>query len=360
MANVTIDRSTLYTISEFVDVIGATQPAPQFFKSTLFNQVENYWGQQAAVDFYRGSSQAAPFCTPYRRGIAVPRKKYVTSWVDIPDIKITRDIRAFDARYRLAGEAIGSKMSSQDRVLELQNRDYLELDLQISRREEVMCSDVLFSGRLLILDGEDNQPINEIDYGPINTTVIDPASYWDVAGSNPISDLQNMKRLVTGSGYPANLYVLGVDASNSFLNSEAVKESSNFLNYQQGQISPQQFKDFENFGISLLGSFWGMPIYSYDGTYTDPIDNQVKYFMPPDYALVASTAIAHRLAYGMVTQVEDDKAKSISDYQLPRVPQYVADAETDNLLFRLWSRPLPIPTDVLAWSVAKVCTLTVS
>src|ERR1700745_4133542 len=99
------------------------------------------------------------------------------------------------------------------------------------------------------------KPINEIDFGPINTTVIDTTAYWDPASSNPINDLQAIKRLVTGSGYPANLFVLGVDATNAFLNNQAIKDSSNFLNYQQGQISPQQFKDFENCGVNVLKTF---------------------------------------------------------------------------------------------------------
>jgi Phage major capsid protein E len=101
-----------------------------------------------------------------------------------------------DARYRMPGEAIGSKLSSADRVMQLQNDDYLQLDLAISRTEEQMVSDVLFSGKLLIVDGDDGQPINEIDYGPINLTVIDPANYWDIPTGNPLNDLQALKRLV--------------------------------------------------------------------------------------------------------------------------------------------------------------------
>jgi hypothetical protein len=49
--------------------------------------------------------------------------------------------------------------------------------------------------------------------------------------------------------------------------------------------------------------------------------------MPPDYALVASTAATHRLAYGMVTQVEDD-ATSDPEKPFVRVKEDERDPET--------------------------------
>jgi hypothetical protein len=84
-----------------------------------------------------------------------------------------------------------------------------------------------------------------------------------------------------------------------------------------------------------------------------------------DQVLVASRALQNRFAYGAVVQTEEGAggngegwgARAVGTYMLPRVPQYVTDADEDTLKFRLWSRPLPVPVNTKTWSVATVCTL---
>lgn len=351
----TVATNQLFTITELLTVTKEIPPAPQFLKDTLFGEIETSWGEQIAVDFQRGSSRASPFCSPFKRGIAIPRKRFQTQWVRPPDVKVTRDIRALDTRWRVAGEDAFSARGADQRIADLQAFDYQDLDSEISRREEVMVSQCLFEGKVTCLDGDDLQPIMEIDYGPINEVVIDPAAYWDTDAGDPLRDLQLMRRHVTSSGYPANLYVLGADAANAFMGNEKVRQSSNFINFRQGSIDPQVFQDYENFGVNVIGDFWGMPVLSYEGMYEDGLDSKMKYFMPPNQVLIASKTHQHRFCYGGIVQV--DEGPTVTDYQLARVPQYIADPTEDQLKFRLWSRPLPVPSNTLTWATARVCTL---
>jgi hypothetical protein len=101
----TIETAGLFTISEIIQGLEKIPPAPQFLKNILFPAIETVWGEQIAVEFQRGSTRAAVFCTPYKRAIAQPRERFRTSWVTPPDIKLSRDIRALDARFRVLGES---------------------------------------------------------------------------------------------------------------------------------------------------------------------------------------------------------------------------------------------------------------
>ena len=195
--------------------------------------------------------------------------------------------------------------------------------------------------------------------GRLNEVAIDPAAYWDTAAGDPLRDLQLLKRHVTSSGYAANLYVLGVDASNAFLGNAKVRDSSNFINFKQGTIDPKAYQDYENFGVNVIGDFWGMPILSYEGMYEDALDSKMHYYMPPNAVLIASKVLQHRFCYGGIIQVGDGGGgvRTISDYQMPRVPQYVQDPNEDVARFRLWSRPLPVPVNTQTWATARVCSL---
>jgi hypothetical protein len=144
----------------------------------------------------------------------------------------------------------------------------------------------------------------------------------------------------------------------TLLKNQEVRESSNFLNFRQGVVDVQTFTGYENFGVTIVGNLMGMDIVSYSAMFEDPIDKKMHYYFPPDKVLLASTISQNRFTYSRVTQVRpDSQPPVIDDYQMARVPQYVADPLTDQICFRVWSRPLAVPNNTATWATAKVCPL---
>jgi hypothetical protein len=334
---------------------------PPAFKNQLFSKVE-YGGDEIAVEYTRGSARTSPYTSKYKRAIAIPRKPFQSSWVSPPHIKVSRDIRALDLLARLPGESIGGKLSAEERLAAWQIEDYLTLDEEIARAEEKQCSDVLFTGKLEIVDGDDSELLQTIDFGSPNTLVVDPAKFWDLAAGDPLADLTALKQVIASSGYMASFYCLGADATQAFLGNQKVKDAYNQFNFRPGTIDPKVLQELENFGVVLLGNYWGMDIFSYTGMF-EAEDHKMHYYQPVDSIVVASKAAQNRFAYGQIVQTEDGTAtnegwgRAVGTYQLPRVPQYVTDGTTDQLLFRLWSRPLAVPVNVKTSCVATVCTL---
>jgi hypothetical protein len=108
----------------------------------------------------------------------------------------------------------------------------------------------------------------------------------------------------------------------------------------------------EELGVFRIGSWRGLPLFSYEAVYTDD-DGSEKSYIPPDKVLLATTGIRHKVGYAGVSQV-DPQSRKMDVFEGTRVPQISYDEQTDSRLFRLTSRPLPIPADMLAWCLIDV------
>src|SRR5271166_3636195 len=87
---------SLYEITDILEVMKHIYLAPRFFRDTLFNITETCWGNEIQVDFRRGDSVALPFCDKYKRGIAKPRPRFITQYVEPGYIKSITNIKALD------------------------------------------------------------------------------------------------------------------------------------------------------------------------------------------------------------------------------------------------------------------------
>ena len=208
-------------------------------------------------------------------------------------------LHADDLLRRNIGGALNNG-NATNRDVELLVIDEQELDASISRTENWMCSQVLFSGKVLCLDGDTGKPTSEIDYGPISKTVL--AKFWSDTTSKPLDDLKTAQRLVSGAcGFAANLIVRGRLAGDAFESDPSVLESYNKLHIQSGALAPE----FEQFGIVLLGTWRGIPLYVSEEQY-EAADGSMKYFVPEKEVLVAATGLQGTMAYAGVAQANED------------------------------------------------------
>ncbi len=204
--------------------------------------------------------------------------------------------------------------NSDNRDAELLALDIIELDNDISPREEWMVSRVLFDGKIVCLDGDTNEIVAEIDYTPISSSVVNPL--WSAASTcDPLKDLKTAMRLVSGAcGYNADLVVMGRDSSDAFENADKVLAAYDKINISPGAITPQ----LAEYGVTLLGTYRGLPLYASESQYTD-VDGSSKYFVPADKVLVAASGLQGTLAYAGIVQVDED-ASSMQPYEGTRIP----------------------------------------
>ena len=337
----------LYRTSVILEGMTDVPPAATFLRDKLFGVVQTTEADLVSIEFYRGRQKLAPFCSRYSKGTAVPREKSQLSLFAPPFIKPNRMLHADDLlRRNIGGSKNGGNATNRDAQLLV--IDQQELDASISRTENWMCSQVLFSGKVQCRDGDTQEIVAEIDYGPISRTVL--VKPWSDPTADPLADLKAAQRLVSGScGVVADLIVMGKDAGDAFESNQKVLDSYNKLHIQPGTLTTEMAA----YGVVSIGSWRGLNLYVSEEQYED-VDGVMKFYVPPKEVLVASTGIQSVMAYGGIAQADND-GRGMSVFEGRRVPLVYWDpCGEDYRRLRLSSRPIPIPGNVDSWTVLQV------
>jgi len=93
-----------------------------------------------------------------------------------------------------------------------------------------------------------------------------------------------------------------------------------------------------------------MSNYIYSGIYNVG-GNPVPY-VPPGKVLLGSSNVRNRIAYAMVTQIEQTDGQFHS-YSLERVPKVECNVNKNYYMYTMTSRPVPIPIDMESWVVLE-------
>ena len=319
--------------------------ASVFLRDKLFAKVVTSPTDLVDISFYKGKAKLAPYCSRFSAGIAVPRERQQLRLFSPAHIKPVRTLTADDVFYRSMAVPGGENADRDAGLLAL---DLTELDNDISRREEWMVSQCLFTGKITCLDGDTNEVVAEVDYAPISQSVVSPL--WSAASTcDPLKDLKTAMRLVSGAcGYSADLIIMGKDASDAFENADKVLASYDKQHIAPGTITPA----LAEYGITLLGNYRGLPLFAAESQYTD-VDGTSKYFVPADKVLVAASGLQSTLAYAGIVQVDEEES-SMHPYETARLPLVYYEKGFDFRKVRLSSRPIPIPADTTSWTVLDV------
>ena len=204
-------------------VIEKLPPVRTFFKSTFFRHEETFVTESVDVDFRKGSRKVAPYVSRLIGGKVVPNTGYITKTYTPPLVAPEKVTTIDDLLKRRIGENMYSGKTPAQRAVEKMAQDFIELREQITRREELMCAQTIFTGSIPIIgDG-----VNEvITFGFTNTeTITKAADKWTNEASNPIEDLKRWHETVQKKGFlNCDICVMGKTVAAAFVNHPKVKE----------------------------------------------------------------------------------------------------------------------------------------
>jgi hypothetical protein len=112
--------------------------------------------------------------------------------------------------------------------------------------------------------------------------------------------------------------------------------------YSLGQQIPNMVQVAPSFSYPIMKNFIYSGIYTVAGVSTP--------YVPPGKVLLGSTNVKNRMAYGMVTQIEQSDGQFHS-YSLERVPKVECNVNKNFYMYTMTSRPVPIPIDMYSWVV---------
>lgn len=328
-----------------------------FIKSTFFRNVETFDTQKIDVDFKKGNRQLAPFVHKKIGGVTIDNEGFQTDTYEPPLVAPNKITTIDDILKRTPGESLYNGKSPNQRAIEKMQRDFTELDEMITRREEWMCCQALFTGKIPILDKNGKKIQAEIDFNFTNKVVLKDAEKWNKTQGGKIKQLKAWRKQVQKTGFVnCNMCIMGDGALESFLADEEVLKMLDVERYDLAVIKPKELPN----GVTYIGTLQGegMDIYSYNEWYldnwTDKEKADNKPLVPTNAVILLSTEAEYSMYYGAVGIV-DEAGKTIEVVEGSRVPEQWLERKPARRFLQLNSAPLCVPHEVDSWYVAIVC-----
>lgn len=332
---------------------------PQFLKNMFFNKARvTLPTTRAAFDLYKGKRRVAPYVSLQARTPVAQKIGYTTNEVETPLVAIKDVTTIEDVLKRMPGEVLmNSGTSPQERGMEMLALTMRDYDAQIGRREEIMCSEALFNGKIDIKgEGVDYT----VDFGLTNTGTA--SVLWDASSStaDPIADLQAWYQQCIQKGYKTpNVCIMSQNAYDAFIQRCIALGYTNQWHLLNLESVPQIMTD----GVYFAGTL-RMPnlrIYVYNQYYIDdwttPGTPVEKNIVPKGKVLIASDTMLSTLYYGVLVY-SDPLSGSLNSVMGTRGADSWVDKDPDRRWFRMSSRPLPVPQEIDSWYVATVAATT--
>lgn len=355
MADITNGNVNIYEPRSMAGSFDKRMPVTTFLRDTFFPTVKTFMTEKVDVDFRKGGYLIAPFVAPNVGGINMERKGYETRTYTPPRIAPQRTISPEVLTPRIPGETLHTSMSPEERQDYYLQQDAQELDDAISRREEVMCAQLLTNGiinvRGYIDDNLEKYIDDNIDFQFSNKVTLTSTDAWSDPNSTKYEDLETGVETILKAGYNPDICVLGKDAWGYLRSDENFLKLLDNRRLEIGLLRPD-LRTVDGNGLKYIGDLpdLGLSLYVYYAWYKD-YDGTIKPVFPTDHVLIAPEGLGEML-YGAITQLEEDKR--YHTYEGTRVPKIIANMNDDVMTFRLSSRPLPKPFDVDAWYVMDV------
>ena len=334
-----------YTTREMIEAIEITPPVRNFLTRTFFPVERTHVTEKVEFDVKKGKRIMAPFVSPRVGGKVITRQGFKTKEFTTPRLAPERPLTLDDLSNRALGENVYSRRTPSEREDELLAQDYKDLDDSIQRRVEWMCRQILFEGKLDVVDKEAGVDF-QIDYGFDNILVLTSDNFWSLSTVNPMPVLKKLRRqIIKETGSAPDILVFASDIIDIFLNNPFIKEAMNIRNMQNIEIKPRVVDD----ALTFYGRIaeLGMDIYSYDEVFIND-EGKEEGIIPAGACLMAHSKGEGAIDYGLINQMED---KVFHSYEAKQVPKIYCDDKSEVKTFRLTSRPLPRPFDVQSWFV---------
>ncbi|MBQ9269673.1 MAG: major capsid protein [Oscillospiraceae bacterium] len=344
----------LYTPRTLRGVIERMPRANTFLRDTFFNDVQTFPTETVEFDIVKGGRELAPFVHPKLDAPVLANEGFQTKEYKAPLVSESTITTAEDLMTREAGEHIYSGRTPASRAVGKIARDLQRMNEAITRREEWMAAQTIFTGKIPVIGPGLNE---EIDFNfTQSVTITTAADKWDSGSADILGQLETWCETIQKNGYTnPNVVIMDRTAAHALVTSEQMKGLLDIRNYDLARIAPRQLPN----GATWIGSYGklGLDFYQYNDWYldnwTDPENPTTKKLVPDGTIAIMSTAARFSRLYGSISYIPYGQQNFITE-EADRVASVWVEHNPDRKLLGLQSRPLTVPHEVDSWLVAKV------
>lgn len=347
---------SLFEPRTMMEMVNSEYRARSFLRDRYFSNKKTFNTATVDIDIKGpGKRSLAPFVNPRIGGTLDLRNGYKTTSYKPAFVAPYRVCTAEDAMQRLPGEQLYSGRSPNERAAAILAQDLNEMDKEITRTEEVMCSQALTTGKITIKgEGVDDEVDFWADLASADKPKSTVSTLWTASGADPLSDLRTVCRTISQkSGLTPVEMIAGSKAVDALLN--ALKCDNSALNSRRidlGQINPRELED----GVSYVGALRlpNLDIFTYDEYYYDVATGTEKPMIPEDSVLIACRGVKTTRAYGLVDIINE--ANNTHQFvEGDRVASsWLQRSNPAGRIVQLKSAPLMIVNEPLGFYILKV------
>lgn len=344
----------LYSPRTLRGIIERVPETRTFLRDTFFTDVQTFVTESVEFDMVKGGREIAPFVHPKLDAPVLENKGFKTKEYKAPLVFESTVTTADDLMTRAPGEHIYSGRTAEDRAGEKIARDIQRMNEAITRREEWMAAQVLFTGKIPVIGEGLNE---EIDFEFTQSVDLTAESdKWSSGSADILGQLEEWTETVQKNGYTnPNMVIMDRTAASAMLNNQKLMELLDVKNYQLAQIAPRQLQP----GVTWIGTYskLGLDFYQYSEWYvdnwTDPKNPETKKLVPEGKIALMSTAARFSRLYGAVNYIPYGGENFVTE-EADRVAMAWVEHNPDRKFLGVKSRPLLVPHEVDSWLVAKV------
>lgn len=189
--------------------------------------------------------------------------------------KITFTTKEYED-YKLLGAGViesGSTNPTVSAFDEFMLNNVDELKRRALRLQELMCAQALNAGKIdMIIDGKQFT----VDFGFTSgatgqiRTALTGDALWSASTSDPLKNIRQWSTQISkGTGYSADILILGETVAESFVSNTSIKAALDNLNYKAGSLSAMAGANSMFGGNYIMTLPNGIEVWSYIQEYTD-------------------------------------------------------------------------------------------
>jgi hypothetical protein len=328
-----------------------------FLKDFFFptSAADMFATESVLIDNMNRGRKAAPFVIKGSK--STDRDTFLTDEYKPARIAPARKLTVDDLKARGFGEALFNGAKPNERAVRYTVKDLQDLNDQITRREEIMCAEVLRTNGCVMVhigpDGssESNEHTIKFYEGDKNPQQYTPGKSWSDPSADILGDMNVMRQTVTKTGNKANILLVSPDVGEFILSNTEIRERLNNRRYDVGQVSPIELPEGAAEICRLKVGASVVTVIAYEETYQNDDGVDTPYL--PEGTAIMTAYNCGRGLYGGVTQLEEG-SDEFKYHESRRVPKVIVDRENDEKKLQLVARPVMVPVSKGAWISASV------
>jgi hypothetical protein len=364
------DASTRHIIEMYMDEATAPMFLSGFFQSPPRNF---HTSEKVEIDVLRDDEEVAIAIQDLSVGARENESTlYVNKAFAPPIFDEAGTVSAYNLAKRHPGQNPYQDPDYAKNALEEAFTIFRKLERKIRRAVELMCAQVLQTGRVTCRDKAGNA-LFTLDFGARSTHFPTAGTAWGGGSANIIGDISALAEAVRSNGRKAPSKLLfGARAWQDFIADATIlkyleSRRADFGLLQPGGGAPAGGAPaVRGEGASYNGFIWlgqyKYELWTYSGSYRDPVTNTHKPYLDQDSVVVLSDNSRLDLTFGAIPFVRRPDVEALaflpprlsdSDRGLDLTTNVWFTPDNRHLKVSAGTRPLPIPTAIDTFGCLK-------